>query len=128
MRSANRPGSCMSRICKSKPLMVVLVLAATSQGCASFSPAQPDKPLSDQVEVGDRVRIVTTKGEDSEFVVTGVDSEGLYDTERYLPFEDLANIEIRKDPASEPASIGRAAAIFLGIILVLDAVGVGDAD
>ena len=107
---------------------VAIVCVALSQGCASFVPAHSDVPLDNQVEVGDQVRILAVGAEKRQFTVTKIDKNGLYDNEDYFRFDDIREIEIRKTSAEDSPSTLKVWGIVLGAILVLDALGVGDAD
>ena len=101
---------------------IALACVALSQGCATYVPAKQDKPFVEQVQVGDRVRVVTVDGDRREFIVTMVDTNGLYDEGVFIRFDEISDIEMRKIPAATVAMT------VLGVILVLDALGVGDAD
>ena len=99
-----------------------------AQGCASFVTAEQDMPSADQVKVGHEVRVVTTDGAKSQFTVTKVDENGLYGEEQFFRFDELSKIEISDDSLEGKPSAGTVALIVLGAILVLDGLGVGDAD
>ena len=107
--------------------MAVLAIAV-AQGCASLGEAPHDTPPVKQVEVGDQVRVVTVDGSKKQFTVTRVDKDGLYDEEHYLRFDEITEIEYSDRLAEETPSKVTLAVTVLGVILVLDALGVGDAD
>lgn len=58
-----------------------------------------------------------------------INKNRLYDEEHYLRFDAITNIEFGNGPAGKKNQSSFAVAItVLGIILVLDALGVGDAN
>ena len=105
-----------------------IMCAILTQGCASFVPAEPGTPLTDQVETGDQVRVVLVDGGERDFIVTGVDNDGLYDDEIYLRFDDVSEMRISKGAAEESPFDSKAVVSVLDVILLLDALGIGNAD
>ena len=114
----------------SKPVLAATAVAclALAQGCASYVPARQDSPLADQLDVGDRVRVVTNDGAKRNFTVTRIDRDGLQGDSDYLKFIEISTMEISKRTTGESPSAGVVALTVLGVILILDALGVGDAD
>ena len=104
------------------------VCLAVAQGCASYVTVQQDSPLADQVDVGDRVRVVTSNGAKRQFTVTKVDKDGLQGDSDYLKYTEITTMEISKRTTGESPSAGVIALTVLGVILILDGLGVGDAD
>ena len=112
-----------------RPVAATAVICVTlAQGCTSFVPAEQDRPLVDQVVVGHQVRVTSSDGAQNQFTVTKVDENGLYGEELYFRFDEISHIEISAQSEEGKLSAGTVALIVLGVILVLDGLGVGDAD
>jgi len=107
---------------------VAVLSIALAQGCASSVETRQDSPAVSQVEVDDQVRVVTFDGPKRQFTVTRVDTNGLYDEEYYVRFDEIAEIDFSNRAAEETPSRSTIAIAVLGVILALDALGVGDAD
>ena len=101
---------------------------ALALGCASSVETPHDTSPGNQAEVGDHVRVVTVDGSKKQFTVTRVDKDGLFDEDHYLRFDEITDIEYSNRPDGKTRSNLTVAMTVLGIILVLDALGVGDAD
>ena len=121
-RENPRPGPGTGAACAWQRVVTAVVVVSLTllQGCATtYLPARSHTPLAEQLDVGDRVRVTTVDGVKSQFAVTKVDPDGLYDEDEYYRFEDLTEIMIEQRSAGTSASTIAIVGIVAGVIIIL---------
>ena len=102
-------------------------LAVAHSGCTPTTMLavgeQPEQVLR-YVEVGNYVRVLTNGGETYEFEVTELTRFAISGAEQEIPFDDIANVEVRVrdesrvDPVTNVLGIGSMVGILLLLILL----------
>lgn len=93
-----------------KQLLAALVVLSMV-GCTTLQPlaANPSN-LSSSLKAGDRVELVTTKGEQLQLKIDGVDANGLQSGSQRVAFNDIQSISRKETDTS------RTAWIVLGVV------------
>lgn len=97
-------------------LLFAVMCTVLLQGCASFAPVDASKPLSVQVNAGDKVQITTKNGDKASFVISKADKDGIFDGENYYPYLDIAQMNIEK---SDSTRNGLVLAALAGVAVVV---------
>ena len=100
---------------RTKRLLKVLICSLGVAGCTPTTMLsvgeQPEEVLR-YVEVGNHVRVFTSSGETYEFQVTELTRFAISGEEQEVPFDEIANVEvrIRQEPMVDP--VGDAIGIW----------------
>lgn len=91
-------------------LSVVCVSLAMT-GCMTLQPLPVDsKHLSSALNAGDKVEVVTTKGQQLEFAVEKIDEQGVHGGGQHVAYGDIRSISRKQ------ISAGRTALVVLGVV------------
>jgi hypothetical protein len=93
--------------------LVALVALLAMVGCTTVQPlAVNPSGLSQSLQRGDQVDIVTANGQEMRITIDSVDANGLQGSGQRVSFSDIRSINRRQ------ISVGRTALIVLGVLAV----------
>jgi len=102
---------------------VVLVVALFSAACASYRPVklidagdQADSVPLASLKAGDRVKVITRDGRESEFTLTAISSDALIGENQRIELADVKELETREMTGDKPA---RWVTVVVVVVVVL---------
>ena len=106
-------------------LLTLAVLLLVATGCTSLKPIElapeslQEKILSDNIiNVGDRVKVVTSDGVRSEFKVTAKSEDHIRGKDVDIPIKDIVALETREFSGGKTSALVGGSLVWMYIILV----------